>query len=40
MTEPLEERLARQYTTMDKSRPTDPATYSRGQTTLARTVYE
>ena len=30
----------RQNTTMDTSRPTDPAMHSRGQTTLARTVYE
>ena len=37
-----EKKLAREHTTMDTSRPTDPAMHSRGQTTLARTltVYE
>ena len=40
MTGPPEKKLARQYATMDTSRPTDPSTHIRGQTSLARTVYE
>ena len=39
-TGPPEKKLGRQHTRMNTSRPTDPATHSRGQTTLARTLCE
>ena len=37
---PDKKKLARQYTRMDTSRPTNPATHSRGHTTMASTVNE
>ena len=40
MTGPPEKKLAIQYIRMDTSRPTEPATHSRGQTTMTKTVYE